>query len=453
MRITFIQPDLNPYPPLSLGYVAAYLAQRGHKVCFLDLQIAHQRERWKDILVSSRPDLIGLTALSASISQAGSLALQARSLVPNVKIVIGGYHATIESESTMRNYPAFDYLVRGEGEETMAELCERLQEGKTVNGLPGLMWRRGDQIEHGLERKRTLDLDGLPKPHDFYDLDYYIDKGGFTGLFGFGCASIVTSRGCTFSCRFCGILGGYVQQSVKSVIKEVEELLRKGAEGIFFRDSTFIIKRNWVLEFCEEIVRRRIRFPWIANVRPDLVDEELLCQMKKAGCFALCYGVESGKDHLLNYYGKGHSVEDTRRAITVTKRIGIRVVSYFMIGAVIETRDDIEASYRFAKELNSDWTFWKIYNPMPGSVIYDELKKKGIFLDFDKLLTNKAPFALKDMTKEEIENRHAELVNEFEYVRDNRIRALLRQMRRVNSFQDAWHLGQRVTKSIRKTLA
>ncbi len=448
MRITFVQPCMGVYQPLSIGYLAAYLADRGHKTSILDLQVPYQREHWKELLVASRPDLIGFTALSPSISQAGSLAAQAKEFLPDTKIVIGGYHATIEPELTLREYPDFDYLVMGEGEETMVELCERLQEGTMVYDMTGLAWRKGESIELGPARKRIKDIDALPRPHDFYDLEYYLDKGSFTHQYGFGCASVITSRGCPFSCRFCGIPDKYVIQSVQNVAKEIEELLRRGAEGIFFRDSTFTVKREWVLEFCEEIMQRRLRFPWVANARPDLVDEDMLCQMKKAGCFALCYGVESGRDHILEYYGKGHTVEDTRRAIASTKCVGIRIVAYFMLGAIVETRADIEASYQLARELNTDWTIWKIFIPLPGSAIYNEFKEKGISLDFDKLLTDKATVALVDMTKEEIEKRHAELSKEFTYVRDNRLRAFLRQMRRVNSPGDALRLGQRIARSV-----
>lgn len=448
MKVTFIQPNMGVYPPLSIAYPSAYLADRGHESSILDLQIPSQRERWHELLVESRPDLIGLTALSPSISQAGSIAVKAKELLPNTKIVVGGYHATIEPEFTLRKYHSFDYLVMGEGEETMAELCDRLNSNEVVDGLAGLAWREGERIKLGPKRERIKDLDSLPRPHKSYDLDYYIDKGNFTHQYGFGCASVITSRGCTFSCRFCGLPGKYVQPSVRSVVEEIDELLRFGAEGIFFRDSTFTIKRDWVLEFCKEVIGRRLRFPWIANARPDLVDEALLSQMKKAGCFAICYGVESGRNNVLEYYSKGHTVEDTRKAITLTKRSGIRIVAYFMLGAIIETRADIEASYRLAKEINADWTIWKIFIPLPGCAIYDEFKKKGIPLDFDKLLTNNAAVALVDMTKEEIEKRHEELSKEFTYVRDNRFRAFLRQVRRVNSFKDAYKLCQRVANSL-----
>ncbi len=444
---------MGSYPPLSLGYVAAYVDAQGHEVNILDLQVPTQHERWEELLIESRPDIIGFTALSPSIDQAGSLALQAKKIVRSAKIVAGGYHVTVEPELTLHQYPAFDYVVIGEGERTMAELCERIQTNKDVKGLDGLAWRERDRIGIGPKRERITDINVLPRPHDFYGLDYYLDKGSFTHQYGFTCASIVTARGCPFSCRFCGIPGKYVHQSVKGVVEEVEELLQQGAEGIFFRDSTFTINREWVLDFCDEVMQRRLSFKWIANARPDRVDMELLGRMKRAGCFALCYGVESGRDHVLRYYGKGHTVNDTRRAVQATKHAGIRVIAYFMLGAIVENRADIEESYRFAKELSAERTIWKIFIPLPGSKIYDEFREKGISLSFDKLLTDKATVALADMTKEEIEKRHAELTKEFSYAQDNRLKAFYRQMCHVNSLKDIWQLGHRVSNNLGKMLA
>ena len=449
MRVTLIQPDTGgAYPPLSLGYLAAYAAERGHAAQILDLQIPRQRRDWETLLVDSRPGLVGVTALTPAIRQAGALAARVREMVPGAKIIIGGFHATMEPEQTLRDYPAFDYACIGEGEKTLAALCALLDAGEPVAALPGLAWRTGDRIELGPPRERIADLDALPSPHGFYDLEYYLESGSFTYQYGYRCASVISSRGCPFRCRFCSIPGRYVHQSVPHLAGEIAGLLARGADGIFFRDSTFTVKRPWVLEFCEEVRRRRLRFPWIANARPDLVDDEMLGVMKRAGCFALCYGVESGRDHVLDYYGKGHTVEDTRRAVAATKRAGIRAIAYFMLGAPIETRADIEASYELAKDLGAERTIWKIFAPLPGCAIYDELRAKGIPLDFDNIHTNKASYPLADMTEAEVEQRFRELAREFAYARDSRLRVFWRQLRAVRSPAAAWRLGRRVVRSV-----
>ena len=449
MRVTLVQTDTGgSYPPLSLGALAAYAARAGHEVRLIDLQIPAQRSRWEELLVASRPGLVGFTALTPSISQAGSLATRCRELLPDAKTIIGGFHATMEPEHTMRDYPVFDTLCVGEGEETLAELATRLDAGEPVEGIAGLVWRAGGGTEIGPPRGRITDLDALPQPHDFYDLGHYLESGSFTYQYGYRCASIISSRGCPFRCRFCSLPGKYVQQSVPRLADEVAEVLRRGADGVFFRDSTFTIRREWVLEFCAEVRRRGLRFSWIANARPDRVDAEMLREMKRAGCFALCYGVETGCDRVLDYYGKDHTVDDTRRAVAATKAAGIRVIAYFMLGAPIETRADIEASYQLAKELGAERTIWKIFAPLPGCAIYDELKAKGVPLNFDNIRTNKASYPLADMTEEEVEARFRELAREFAYTRDSRLRVFWRQLRRVRSPRDAWRLGRRVVHSV-----
>ncbi|HUT35671.1 MAG TPA: radical SAM protein [Planctomycetota bacterium] len=445
MRVTLVQPDTGgSYPPLSLGYLAAYAAARGHEARILDLQVPAQRERWEELLVEARPDLVGFTALTPSIRQAGELAARARELLPSAKLIVGGFHASMEPEQTLRDYPAFDYLCIGEGEETLAELCGRLQDGQSPEGIAGLAWRKGEAVELGPPRGRIADLDLLPSPHGFYGLEHYLESGSFTYQYGYRCASVIASRGCPFRCRFCSIPGKYVHQSVERLADEIAELLRRGADGVFFRDSTFTIRRDWVLAFCEAVRQRRMRFHWIANARPDLVDDELLAAMKRAGCFALCYGVESGRDSVLDYYGKDHTVEDTRRAVAATKRAGIRVIAYFMLGAPIETRADIEASHQFARELGAERTIWKIFAPLPGCEIYNELKAKGVKLDFDAIRTDRASYPLADMTEAEIEQRFRELQAEFAYTRGSRLRVFWRQLRRVRSPRDAWRLARRV---------
>jgi radical SAM superfamily enzyme YgiQ (UPF0313 family) len=217
---------------------------------------------------------------------------------------------------------------------------------------------------------------------------------------------------------------------------------------VFFRDSTFTIRREWVLDFCRTVRERGLRFHWIANARPDRVDDEMLREMKRAGCFALCYGAESGRDHVLEYYGKDHSVEDTRRAVAATKAAGIRTIAYFMLGAPIERRADIEASYELARELRAERTIWKIFAPLPGCAIYDELKAKGVPLDFDSIRTNKASYPLADLSEAEVEARFRELAAEFAYVRDGRLRVFWRQFRDIRSPGDAWRLGRRVVRGV-----
>lgn len=454
MRVTLVQTETGgSYPPLSLGYLAAYAAREGHEVQLIDLQIDAQRERWEKLLVESRPGLIGFTALTPSINQAGGLVARTRERLPEVKTIVGGFHATMEPEQTMRDHPAFDYLCIGEGEETLAELCARLDAGESVEGTAGLVWRSGDGTAIGPRRGRVTDLDALPQPHDFYDLAHYLASGSFTYQYGYRCASVISSRGCPFRCRFCSLPGKYIQQSVPRLVDEVAEVLGRGADGVFFRDSTFTIKREWVLDFCRTVCERRLRFHWIANARPDRVDAEMLREMKRAGCFALCYGVESGQDHVLDYYGKDHTVADTRRAIAATHAAGIRVIAYFMLGAPIETRADIEASCELARDLGAERTIWKIFAPLPGCAIYDELKAKGVPLNFDNIRTNKASYPLADMTEAEVEARFQQLAAEFRYVRDSRLRVFWRQFRGIRSPGDAWLLGRRVARSIAARVA
>jgi len=202
MRVALIQPPMeSDYPPLSLGSLAAYLAQKGHAARVFDLQIPAQQRSWKRDLADFAPRVVGVTAMTPTIAPAAAVGRACKQILPEATLVLGGYHVSFMPEHAMMRYPEFDIGVVGEGEVTLHELVENID--GDLGAVLGLVVRRGDALVTTGPRERIQDIDSLPWPHEHYDLDYYLWYGGYTGRWTFKCASAIVSRGCPFRCRFC----------------------------------------------------------------------------------------------------------------------------------------------------------------------------------------------------------------------------------------------------------
>jgi len=455
MKVALIQPPVGAdYPPLSIGSLAAYVAREGHEPLVLDFQVPWQRARWRERLADFAPRVVGLTAMTPTIGAAARIAAECRRVLPDATMVLGGYHVSFLGELTLRQYPVFDLGVVGEGERTLTELLGAIEGGGSLEAVPGLLLRRGDEVLYTGQRERIRDLDSLPWPHDHYDLDYYLWYGGYSERWTFKCASAIVSRGCPFRCRFCASQRFWRKRfllcSPERVVEEVRYLARRGARSIYFRDSTFTANRKWTREFCEAKIKPGVRTRWLCNTRADSIDEELLVLMKRAGLEALYFGVESGSQRILDYYNKATTVEQVRHAFDLCHKHGIATAAFFMIGAPIETRDDIRQSRDLARELRATYTYWFIYTPLPGSPLYEESLAEGEEPNFEDFVFNRARGPVGDMTAEELEATHRELVAEFERKRTRADvwRRRMEMLRSVRSLRDLCHFSRRFARKL-----
>jgi radical SAM superfamily enzyme YgiQ (UPF0313 family) len=451
MKVALIQPPMeSDYPPLSLGSLAAYLAAKGHAARVLDLQIPAQRARWKKDLAGFAPGLVGVTAMTPTIVPAAEVGRISKEIVPKATLVLGGYHVSFLPEETMRSYPAFDVGVIGEGEATLHELVQAIESGGELDKVRGLIVRRGDALVPTAPRERLQDLDSLPWPHEHYDLDHYLWYGGYTGRWTFKCASAIVSRGCPFRCRFCASQRfwskRYLVCSPEHVVDEMRWLARRGARSVYFRDSTFNANKKWMREFCEAKRRAGVKMRWLCNSRVDTLTDEQLGLMAEAGLEALYFGVESGSQRILDYYNKGITVDQVREAFALCRRHKVATAAYFMIGAPIETRADVEESRRLARELAAKYTYWFIYTPLPGAPLYDDFVKLGYKPDFEHFVFNRATIPVGDMSPQELETVHRQLLAEFRRTttRSGVWRRRFEILRAVRSWRDVRQLGRKL---------
>ncbi len=401
-------------PPLGLGYLAAMLRERGFKVKIVDdlvekLSFSELLNRIKDATI------VGITSTTPTFSAALRYACAIKRRLPHTFIVLGGVHVTFMPYQALKN-ACVDAVCIGEGEYTLVELAERVEAGRSLEGLKGLIYKdygNGMGWENGINdcdencsikqrddiriinngpREFIQDLDSLPFPaYDLMPLEKYTVLGQRLEHF-----PMITSRGCPFGCRYCSsslFLGRkFRARSPKNVVDEIEWLVDDfKAKYIAFSDDTFTLSKRRVIEICDEIIKRNLDIKWSCSSRVDTISRELLEKMKKAGCSAIYYGVESASQRVLNYYKKRINLDRVKEAVKLTKKVGMETICSFIIGSPYETKEDMKETLKFALKLNPDYAQFSILTPYPGTDIYQEAKEKNLLLteNFDDYTAGK----------------------------------------------------------------
>ena len=199
------------------------------------------------------------------------------------------------------------------------------------------------------------------------------------------------SRGCVFNCGFCetrklwgNICRGF---SPKRILDEIQDLMTKyGTKGIYFINDNFTLRKKQTIELCKLLIDNKINLEWVCDTRVDLVDDELLALMHKAGCKVIWFGVESGSPRILQRIGRNTTPEQVFAAFKLCKKNGIKTACSFMLGLPDETLADMEISLKFAKKLNPDWCTFNIFIANPDSKLYNELLENGKYTKLDEYL-------------------------------------------------------------------
>jgi len=386
MRVLLVNP---PYPiiesltmPLGLLYLAARLEQAGCEVYLEDLQLSRSPlTRLEGVLNQHKPVLVGITSFSLNLSVASKILQKVKRLSPETVTVWGGPHVSFDDREVLHRHPWVDVVVRGEGEETLAEVGERVRQGKSLDGVLGITWRGIDgHLQANPSRPFREDLDQLPRPA------WHLLKLSQYRAFGDG-ASLMTSRGCPHRCVFCvgrkmiGAKGRF--RKPEAVVDEMEALARLGFRRIRIEDDLFTFRRERALAICKEIDRRGLAIRWRAYSRVDTVDAELLQWMKKTGCERLLFGAESGSPEILKKIRKGITPEQTRRAVEMTRDAGIGVLASFVLGLPGETPGTLRQTLEFAESLRVPYSL-NLLTPYVGTEVREKAEEWGIQIHSDE---------------------------------------------------------------------
>jgi radical SAM superfamily enzyme YgiQ (UPF0313 family) len=388
MRVLLVNPSypFEEFPRLlvTLPYVASALRADGHEVEILDLLLARTTpEKVERRMARFRPEVVGITSVTLNHHIAEGIAEVVRKCDARVPIVMGGPHVSFEIEGSFRDLPALDYVAIGEGEHTMRELCRALEGRGELRDVLGLAARDGDRIVTTARRPLEDDLDTLPSPaRDLVPLSRYLAFDAH--------ASVVTSRGCPYACIFCSApawTGRTVRYRTPALcVDEIEELARLGFTEITIEDDLFTLYRKHFLAVCGELVRRNTGIRWNAFSRVDTISPEIVETMARAGCQAICFGVESGNQEILDLVKKKSDLEKVKAAMRMTQAAGITALASFILGLPGETEATLRKTIDFANELHEE--FGSLYGfhilaPFPGTEVRERAAEYGL-----EILTN-----------------------------------------------------------------
>lgn len=366
-------------PPLGLAYLAATLRQAGYQVQIKDaLAEGLSLPELVAFVKATRPDVLGLNSMTPIIDTTFATIDLARPYVST--IIVGGPHVSVWKQEIFRQCPSIDLGVVGEGEQTIVELVQNLENGKSPLLVPGVISREGQ----GPPRYLINDLDALPFPaRDLLPFDkYYYPLSKSRKV-----TTLFTSRGCPFHCIFCdkSVFGSrWRSRSARNVLLEIDEVVNKfHIKSFIIYDDLFTLNKQRLQEFCEGLLQQGYDVDWKCESRVNLVDLETLQLMKRAGCSMIAYGVESGNQHALNYLNKKIKLEEIRLAFALTRQAGIETMAYFILGIPVESYEQELRTIEFAKEINPTYVQFSMLSPLYGTRLFDQAVEKGWYREVD----------------------------------------------------------------------
>jgi anaerobic magnesium-protoporphyrin IX monomethyl ester cyclase len=373
----------HPYLPIGLAYLAAVLEEKGNEVTVLDCLASDiNQEQLKQKLGAFNPDIVGISSMTPMVQSTMMAARGAKEACPNATIVLGGPHATFMDKEILSQEPAVDVVVRGEGEQTLVELTQRIVNQVGLNSAEGVTYRHLGQIFQNPNRPFIQNLDELPFPaYKHFPLDKY-------RLFGKLFFPVITSRGCPFQCSFCTtsrILGKqYRARSPKNIGNELELLKREyNADSFTFYDDTLTLDKKRIFDICDEIKSRKINIPWDCQTRVDQISEEILAKMKANNCQQVFFGAESGCQYVLDAVKKKTNVEQNETAIKMAKKAGLFVAISIIIGYPGETAEMRKQTLDFIRRTEPDDVYLCIATPYPGTELRALVERMGLKMSSD----------------------------------------------------------------------
>lgn len=377
----------NKVEPLGMLYIAAVLEQAGHSVEAFDLNVekvsSHEFLRKVDDV-----DIVGIGGMITEQEEIIRLVESVKKANSNVLVVLGGPMATSKPRELLQTTSA-DFIVIGEGERIVVDLVSAIEQNNYLGDIKGIAYRDNDRIVITESAERIEDLDAIPFPaRHLVNMNTYL-KNNFVNynidvseLGDVKCIDIISSRGCPYNCTFCfkGMWGHrWRGRSAENIVKEIKLLYEKyGANGFFFHEDLFVLDRKRVFTLCQLIKQEGLKVVWYCNGRVNLMTKDLLEAMYDGGCRGIAYGLESGNQRVLDSMKKKITLAQARETVKWTKEANISICGYFMLGMLDETRDDIEDTLAFARELNLDMYDFTQVTTYPGTELYSSALDAGL---------------------------------------------------------------------------
>lgn len=447
MRILLINPILSrkspikgrkAHFPISLGLIAACLKENGFTVNVFDNEVeCLNKYELSDFIRNSEYDVYGITAIAPTYSYIKGLSKMIKDL-KNKPVLLGGPLSTYSYELVLKN-TCVDICVLGEGEETVVDLLENMD---NLEQVPGIAYIKNGDVKRTPPRILEKSRDEYPFPaYELFKMEPYLSKGlgefegwglrylnkDFSGIKALG---LITGVGCPYSCKFC--TKSVIKTRIRSVDNIISEIIfcmdKFNIKGFRFLDDLLILNERRTLELCEKI--KPLDILWVGQARTNLINDKIAEALKDAGCVGIGFGYESGSDRLLKAMKKNATVKDHGRASQAAKKSGIAIKVQIMFGFPGENKESIDETIKFFKEFEIPPRRFNILTPLPGSEIYDECIGKNIIKNEVEYLekvsavesgfgTKKVLINLTEMSDEEYEALllYAEKIMEENYKR------------------------------------
>lgn len=412
MRILLIQPPFELYRnevkkchlPLGLAYLAGSIRDR-HQVAALDA-IAEGYEN--ELIINQNmfmygldfvniklrikefsPHIVGISCpFSSQVEVYRNLCRAIKEIDRKIIVVLGGAHPSALPEIAIQDENV-DFVVLGEGEIILRNLLDCIEKGKEVSTVEGLAYRSNGEIRVNPRKEYIGDLDTISFPYwDIFPLEryFYINNPHGIRPLNLPFFPIITSRGCPYRCIFCAsnIVWGrkFRARTVENVLAEIDYLKKNfGAKELLFEDDNLTLEKNRAKEIFNKLIENRYNISWSTpnGISVNDMDNELLVLMKKAGCYSISLGVESGDQSFLNnVIKKPLKLIDVETVIKQAKKIGLKVTLFFVIGLPMETKRQIEETFKFAKSVDVDFLNISFAIPLPGSELYNYCLEKKL---------------------------------------------------------------------------
>lgn len=378
-------------PWLGMAYVAAATRAVGHHVHLRDYEATRDGH---DVVARDLreidPDVVLMANFVTNTERCLKVAQIAKSIKPDVKIILGGPQPTIFPEQALSS-PLVDFITYSEAEISLCRLLQVLHKPEEWQNVKGIAYRNGDKIIV-TERQPLIDnLDSLPMPAlDLYPMDKYYPAIHVRGR---KVGNYVSSRGCPYECTYCEAKMTFGRtfrfHSTARVVEDLKYMTKMyGFDSYQFYDDIFTTNRQRVLELCEGFVKADLKIKWMCWTRTNLVDRELLMTMKNAGCYLIFFGCESGSQEMLDRIKKGLTVEQNYKGIELVRECGLNAFSSFMIGLPGETREQSIQTIDFAVKSKLNYALFYMMEPYPGTEMWGDAVKNGTFISDPRFSNN-----------------------------------------------------------------
>ena len=416
----YLRPFIGTLPSLGLLSLAAVLRDRGSPVKIVEsASLGLSFSQTLENILQEQPRYVGFSCTTAAVDNAAQIARAIKEKSPKTLTFVGGAHITALPEETFRRYPAFDYGVVGEGELAFWDLLQAVEKGGEFQRVENAVFREGGEVFVNARRRFVDNLDQIPFPA--YDLLPFFPgryRPPFLNYLKGPTASLTTSRGCPQACTFCdrSVFGNrYRYFSEDYLFELISHLSQKyGIRHLVFADDQFAASKPRLIRLCEKMAAGNLRVCWNCDARVDSVDPELLRMMKRAGCWMISYGIESGSQEILDKIKKGFRLDQVERAVHWTREAGIRAKGLFMIGYPEETEETLDQTLSLLLRTPLDEINLSFLTPYPGTKLYHQARCSPDFVeDWSRMNAMNCLFKPEALSEGALEKAYAGMIRKF----------------------------------------